>query len=246
MLAKTIDELPAEMRNEYTKNALCALNRKRGYFALKRAVDFAAALSAVITLQPLFIGTAAAVFFTSRGDIIFRQKRIKQNMEEFYIYKFRTMYPHSGTALAKAGDSRITKVGSILRRYRLDELPQLFNILKGDMSFVGPRPELEKYVRLYSSRDLTALLVPCGLTSKASIAFRKEDALLAESKNPENMYQNFILPLKNRLNLDYVNTCGLKKDFEIIAKTVFALMGGEKVCRGTVKIIENVVCLKVD
>lgn len=193
---------------------------------LKRAFDILLVLMALIVLSPLMIGIAVAISLDSKGGILFHQIRVGKDQKQFKLHKFRTMKPNAekaGQLTVGNRDNRITGVGVWLRKYKLDELPQLFNILKGEMSIVGPRPEVPKYVALYSSEQLEVLKVRPGLTDYASIDFVDENALLEQSNNPEQTYIDEIMPLKLKLNLKYIKEMSLSTDVKIIFGTVKAI-----------------------
>jgi lipopolysaccharide/colanic/teichoic acid biosynthesis glycosyltransferase len=178
----------------------------------------------IILLSPLLIIISIYVYFDSRGPIIYMQKRVGRNGKDFCLYKFRSMYVNSennGLITIGKRDPRITRSGYILRQIKLDELPQLFNVFKGDMSFVGPRPEVRKYVDLYTPIQKEVLSVRPGITDYASIKFSNENELLSGKKNPEEYYINFILPKKIRLNLVYISNRNLFQYFRIIILTIF-------------------------
>ncbi len=187
------------------------------------------ALMGLIILSPLLIGIAVAITLDSRGGVFFRQCRVGKGGRVFDLYKFRSMRPQSeqkGLLTVGDSDKRITKVGYFIRKYKLDELPQLINILKGDMSIVGPRPEVEKYVKLYTDEQRKVLTVRPGLTDYASLEYFKESELLSQSADPEATYIGEIMPVKLRLNLKYIKERNLFIDFKIIGKTISKIFNG--------------------
>jgi lipopolysaccharide/colanic/teichoic acid biosynthesis glycosyltransferase len=189
----------------------------------QRAFDVAASAVGLILLSPLLLLIAAAVRLTSRGPILYRAARIGQHARPFKLYKFRTMVANAdrlGPGLTLAGDARITKVGRALRRTKLDELPQLWNVLKGDMSLVGPRPEDPRYVAHYTPAQRAILNVRPGITGPASLAYRDENALLA-GPAWEDEYVGRIMPAKIVLELDYLAKRTLWRDIAIILRTIF-------------------------
>lgn len=189
----------------------------------KRVFDILSASFGLIILSPVFVVIAILIRLDSEGKIFYRQIRVGKNVEDFPLLKFRTMYEHQkDQQLLTIGshDARITKIGYWLRKYKLDELPQLLNILKGHMSFVGPRPEVRKYVNLYNDEQIRVLAVKPGITDWASIEFSNESELLAKSKDPENFYIEEIIPLKITQNLKYINNNGLWIDLKIIWLTI--------------------------
>ncbi|AVP57265.1 sugar transferase [Pulveribacter suum] len=195
---------------------------------MKRALDIAAALMALALLWPLLLALALAVRLDSPGPALFRQERVGLHGRPFRIHKFRTMRTgESGPLVTASGDARITRVGRVLRRHKLDELPQLLDVLRGRMSLVGPRPEVARYMALYPAEARSVILsVRPGLTDPASIAFRREEELLAASPEPERTYIDTLMPLKQRYYLDYVRTQSLRGDLAIVLRTAAALLGG--------------------
>jgi lipopolysaccharide/colanic/teichoic acid biosynthesis glycosyltransferase len=176
----------------------------------------------LILFSPLFLILYIIIRFSSRGPGFYSQKRIGKNGKPFRLYKFRTMRTgsdHSRLITVGGKDSRITKAGYYIRKYKLDELPQLWNVFIGEMSLVGPRPEVEKYVRLYTPSQRVVLTVRPGITDYASIEFSDENVILGQAKNPEKMYIEQIMPRKIELNLKYINNMTLKEYFKIILLT---------------------------
>lgn len=196
--------------------------------SMKRSFDFMISLIGLILLSPVFFFIAVAIKLDSIGPIFFRQVRIGQYGLQFHIYKFRTMIVDAetkGLKITVKKDPRVTRVGAILRRYKLDELPQLINVLINNMSLVGPRPEVPKYVALYSPeiRDIIFSVKP-GITDNASIHYRSENSLLTSLSNSEKVYIEEILPKKLRLNVDYVKHQSFWGDIKIIFKTLISLI----------------------
>jgi len=190
---------------------------------MKRFFDFLIALFALVMLFPLFLVLGALVLMSGKGGVFFRQERIGKNRVPFLLLKFRSMRvdaEQSGQLTVGDRDPRITPVGVFLRKSKLDELPQLINVLKGEMSLVGPRPEVAKYLAVYPEKYLKILDVRPGITDPASIAFIEESALLAQSEHPEQTYIEEILPQKLKLQLAYVEEQSALKDLSIILKTV--------------------------
>ena len=193
---------------------------------MKRISDILFSSLGIIIALPALILISFLVKFGSKGPILYKQIRVGRHNKDFKIWKFRTMFLGSdkkGLLTVGDQDSRVTKTGLFLRKFKLDELPQLFNVLFGEMSLVGPRPEVRKYVDLYSDDDIQVLAVRPGITDYASIHFRNENELLKEAKNPEEMYINEILPKKLALNKKYVNENRYFKDFTIIIKTIITI-----------------------
>lgn len=193
-----------------------------------RILDIILSFLGLILLAPLLLLIALLIKITSKGPAIFRQQRVGQNGKEFTIFKFRTMTvrQENGNMLTIGDkDKRITTIGYWLRRFKLDELPQLFNVLIGDMSIVGPRPELKKYVELYSLEQKKILTIKPGITDVASVEYRNESELLATAANPEEYYIKEIMPHKIELNMEYINNRTIKSYFSII---IYTLLGKSK------------------
>lgn len=190
---------------------------------LKRAFDICFALIAIMFLLPLFLIITLLVCIGSRGGALYVQRRVGRDGVDFDLYKFRTMYTNAdrgGLLTIGCHDYRITPAGYWLRKYKLDELPQLFNILLGDMSFVGPRPEVRKYVELYTSHQQRVLSVKPGITDRASIRYFDENDILAKADDPEKLYVSEIIPSKIQYNLDYIDNQSLWLDIIIIWQTI--------------------------
>lgn len=190
---------------------------------IKRICDFILSLIGIIILSPIFIIVSIAIKLDSKGKILFLQKRVGRYGKEFNIYKFRTMVSDAerlGKQITVGNDNRITKVGAFLRKYKIDELPQLFNVLKGDMSLVGPRPEVPKYVKLYSDEQKKVLNVRPGITDMASLRYKDENEILGKVDNPEEYYINVIMKDKLNLNLEYIEKSNIFFDLYLIIKTV--------------------------
>ena len=181
----------------------------------------------LILLAPIFLIIYVVIRSSSKGPGFYSQKRIGKHGRPFRLYKFRTMRIGSdkGRLITVGGkDSRITKAGFYIRKYKLDELPQLWNVLIGDMSLVGPRPEVERYVKLYTPSQRVVLSVKPGITDYASIAFSEENIILGRAKNPEKMYIQEIMPKKIEINLQYINNRNLKEYFKIIFLTFVKIL----------------------
>lgn len=193
---------------------------------LKRLFDITFSFLLIILLVPLFLIIAVLVKLDSRGPVFFLQTRVGKNNRDFKLFKFRTMHVDAdkrGLLTVGHRDSRITRVGYNLRRYKLDELPQLFNVLIGDMSVVGPRPEVRKYVDMYDERQQKVVSVRPGITDFASIRYVNENELLKNTENPEKLYIDEIMPAKLELNLKYIENRHFFKDLKIILLTVKAI-----------------------
>jgi len=193
---------------------------------LKRVFDIIAAAIGLVLLSPLLLLAALAVKFTSRGPMLFRQERVGCGGRPFYILKFRTMVadaPARGGQITFGADPRITPVGRVLRKTKIDELPQLFNVLRGEMSLVGPRPEVAKYVEMFAEDYEEILRVRPGVTDLASLKFRDESTILGQAADPEREYVERVLPEKIRLAKEYVRRQSLFFDFWIIFATLYTV-----------------------
>ena len=193
----------------------------------KRAFDIVACVTAALVLSPLWLCIGLAVAFGSKGGAFYRQTRVGRNSKEFKLLKFRTMRQDAdkiGRLITVGDDCRVTRVGKFLRKYKLDELPQFLNIIKGDMSIVGPRPEVPKYVALYNKRQRRVLSIRPGLTDYASIEYISENELLAQSPDPDKTYIEEIMPAKLELNLKYIDNQSITEDLRLIFKTMFSIV----------------------
>jgi lipopolysaccharide/colanic/teichoic acid biosynthesis glycosyltransferase len=189
----------------------------------KRVLDYISSATGLLVLLPLFALMAVCIKLTSRGPVFYRQVRVGKDGHPFQIMKFRSMNDvasEMSPGITVSGDKRITRVGEILRRYKMDELPQLWNVLRGDMSLVGPRPELPKYVENYSPEQRLALCVRPGITDPASLAFRHEEEILSRCEDPERAYRMEILPEKLAQNLWYIQNISFRVDLRIIFATL--------------------------
>jgi len=197
------------------------------YDALKRCLDLVVAIVLLLVLSPVLAVAAIAVKCSGSGPTFFRQIRVGRGGKPFEIVKFRTMRTTSspGPLITGAGDPRVTRVGRVLRRWKVDELPQLVNVLRGEMSFVGPRPEVPRYVNMFAEQYRELLAVRPGITDIASMAFRDEETLLGRSSNPEDLYVREILPRKLALSHAYVRRRSFGLDLRLIARTVAAILG---------------------
>lgn len=195
--------------------------------ATRRALDVLLASTGLLVLSPFLALTALLVRASSPGPVIFKQVRVGRNAETFNILKFRTMREDAeklGGQLTIGSDSRVTRIGAVLRNWKLDELPQLINVLRGEMSIVGPRPEVPRYVDLYTSEQLRVLEVRPGLTDPASVAFRNESEVLANHTDPEQAYILEVMPRKLELNLEYLARRSLTSDVGVIWDTLRAVL----------------------
>lgn len=234
MLLKKWDDLPENMKNDSVRMYYQYLYKKRFSLLIKRMLDFVTAVLLLVITAPVFAALGILIKIDSKGPVIFKQLRVTQYGRLFYIYKFRTMThngKNTGAKVTLKSDPRITRVGKVLRKYRLDELPQLINIIKGDMSFVGTRPEIVDYVRDYTDEMAATLLLPAGVTSYASISFKDEEELLTDCDNVDAIYREKILPMKMRLNLNSLLRFNLLYEAKILADTiliVFELKAGSR------------------
>lgn len=195
---------------------------------IKRLFDIFFSFFGLLFLSPLFLILSLFIVLDSRGSAFYRQRRVGKGNVDFSLLKFRTMElgaDKKGLLTLGLSDSRVTKIGRFLRKYKMDELPQLFNILKGEMSFVGPRPDVRKYVDLYSPEQLKVLEVKPGLTDYASIEYIDESDLLARSDNPEKTYIEVVMSDKIKLNFKYIQEQNLQTDILILFKTIFKIVG---------------------
>lgn len=194
---------------------------------MKRLFDILSSAIALILLSPILIVIAVGIIIDSKGGVFYKQKRIGKNGKAFMLYKFRSMRTgadRKGLITVGTKDDRTTKVGRFIRKYKLDELPQLINILKNEMSVVGPRPEVEKYVQLYTAEQQKVLNVKPGLTDLASLAYINENEILGQAKDPERTYVEQIMPAKLKLNLEYIEKRSFWFDLQIIAKTLMRIV----------------------
>lgn len=224
------NELPNQMKTEEVKPYYEILRRKRGSLVVKRTFDVFAASAMTVALAAPMVIIAAAVKIDSKGPVIYKQERVTTYGRVFKIHKFRTMVDKADTVgpnVTVAGDSRITRIGRILRKYRLDEFPQLFDVLKGDMTFVGTRPEAVKYVEKYTPEMWATLLLPAGITSEASIRFKDEAEILNAADDADKVYIEKILPIKMKYNLKAIKEFSMRNDFLTLFRTVAAVAGIE-------------------
>lgn len=203
------------------------LKKKRFSLFLKRCFDITASALGLLFLLIPFLIIAIIIKATSKGPVFFRQVRVGKDGKEFRIYKFRTMVVDAekkGMQITVGADSRITGIGKFLRKTKVDELPQLINVLNGQMSFVGPRPEVPRYVALYDDYQRNILRIKPGITELASIVYRDENEVLAKSENPEETYINEIMPKKIALNIEYMQKLGFWYDIKLIFMTFAAIL----------------------
>lgn len=220
------EELPLDMRSDSVRPYYDALNKHKTGLFFKRMLDIFASLILIVLLGIPMIVIAIMIKCDSKGPVFFRQERVTSYGARFKIHKFRTMVNNAdkiGTSVTVDNDVRITKVGSKLRNHRLDEFPQLFDVLSGNMSFVGTRPEVVKYVDRYSDEMKATLLMPAGITSIASIEYKDEAELLENASDADAVYINEILPAKMKYNLNSIKEFSFFKDIGVLFKTVAAV-----------------------
>lgn len=221
------DNLKPEFQTEAVKSYYDTLAQKKGQLFAKRCFDFLLSIFLLIVLSPLFLFLSIWIKLDSKGPVFYRQQRLTQYGRPFQILKFRTMIVGAdqvGSLVTLGNDNRITKVGQFIRGYRLDEIPQLINVLVGDMSFVGVRPEVEKYTSQYTDEMLATLLLPAGITSPASIAYKDEAEVISEwmakGLSSDEAYLKKVLPDKMVYNLNYIKEFSFLNDIKIIVETV--------------------------
>lgn len=228
MILKKFEQLPKEMQNDSVREYYDILAKRKISLFFKRVFDVFVSLFMLILLLPVFFVLAIAIKLDSKGKVFYRQVRVTQYGKKFRIFKFRTMYADAdkrGSLVTVKGDPRVTRVGKVIRNCRLDELPQLLNVLGGSMTFVGTRPEVTKYVDKYTNEMLATLLLPAGITSEASIYYKDEAKLLDSAADVDSVYVNDILPEKMKYNLSALRHFSFWGDIGLMFKTVFAVLG---------------------
>lgn len=220
---KAFDKLPEEFLNDEVRQYYDILSKKQASVIFKRAFDlFVSVILLIFLIIPIAV-IAIAVKCDSKGPVMFRQERVTKYGRRFKIFKFRTMVVNAeslGTMVTTDSDSRVTRIGRKLRKYRLDELPQVFNVLSGSMTVVGTRPEVPKYVDMYEDKYYATLLLPAGITSLASIMYKDEEKLLASTEDADKVYVETILPEKMKYNLEYTEHFSFGSDVKLMFKTV--------------------------
>lgn len=222
------NDLPDDMRIDEVRPYYEILAKKQGQVLFKRVFDFVVALIMLVILCIPMIIISIWIKIDSKGPVFYRQERVTTNGEHFKIHKFRTMVSNAdkiGTQVTVDNDSRITNVGSKLRRVRLDELPQLIDVLQGTMSFVGTRPEAVKYVKQYKPEYMATLLMPAGITSEASIRYKDEDKLLKKADDVDKAYVENVLPGKMKYNLESIKKFSFWGEIVTMFRTVLAVLG---------------------
>ncbi len=223
----TYSELPESIKNAATKEYWEILQNRTLHLVMKRCFDVFVSLILLICFSPFFLILAVAIKVDSKGPVFYRQVRVGRYNQDFKIFKFRSMVSNAdkiGLAITTDNDPRITRMGKLIRKCRLDEISQLFNVLNGTMSLVGPRPEVRKYVDAYQPEYMATLLIRPGVTAEASIRFRNEDEMLAQGNDPEKIYVEDILPIKMNLGLEYMKKISVFHDIKIMFQTVFAVL----------------------
>ena len=228
MVLRKWDDLPEFMKTEEVKPYYEALKKKRFSLVLKRAMDLVGGVVLLVLLAIPIAIIAVMIKLDSEGPVFYRQERITTYGKHFRIYKFRTMVSNAdkiGTAVTVGNDSRITRIGAKLRGCRLDELPQVLDLITGDMSFVGTRPEAVKYVEKYKPEYMATLLLPAGITSEASIRYKDEAELLEAADDVDRVYVEEVLPGKMKYNLESIRKFSVVSDIATMVRTVFAVLG---------------------
>ena len=226
-MLKKWEELPKYMRTEAVRPYYESLSRKKFSLYIKRFFDVTVASVMLVLLSPVLLVLAFLIAKDSKGGVFYRQERVTQYGRKFRIFKFRTMVANAdkiGTQVTVQNDNRITKIGEKLRKCRLDELPQLFNIILGDMSFVGTRPESTHYVKCYTPEMYATLLLPAGVTSEASIRYKDEAELLDQADNVDEVYVKEVLPGKMRYNLEEIRKFSWWREIGTMVRTVVAVV----------------------
>lgn len=226
-MLKNWNELPEYMRTDEVRPYYDLLQKKKISLFFKRVFDIVVSLIMIILCSPILLVISILIWKDSKGGVFYRQERVTQYGRVFRIFKFRTMVQNAdqiGTQVTVSNDSRITKIGSKLRNCRLDELPQLFNIFLGDMTFVGTRPESVHYVKSYTNEMYATLLLPAGVTSEASIEYKDEADLLDQADDVDSVYINEVLPEKMKYNLNSIKEFSFFKEIATMFRTVFAVV----------------------
>lgn len=221
------NELPQDMQVEEVRKYYEILQKHKVGMIAKRIFDILVSGILIVLTSPILLILSILIKLDSRGPVIFRQVRITTYGKKFRICKFRTMVNNAeklGTQVTTKGDARVTRMGKLLRGCRLDELPQLFNILTGDMTFVGTRPEVEKYVNQYTNEMKATLLLPAGVTSRASIEYKDEEKLLEDAENADQVYVEKVLPEKMKYNLQAIEEFSIINEFKTMIHTVVAVL----------------------
>lgn len=230
-MLKKWEDLPEDFRKEEIKEYYEMLSHKKIHLFLKRIIDIIGSIILLIILSPIILIVALLIKIDSKGPIFYKQERITTYGRTFKIFKFRTMVQNAdkiGSLVTIGEDPRITRIGKVIRKFRIDEFPQIINILLGDMSFVGTRPEVKKYVDRYTDEMKATLLMPAGVTSIASIKYKDEDEIISEylnkGENVDEIYIQRVLPEKMKYNLEYINKFSIFYDIIICIQTVIGVL----------------------
>lgn len=229
MLLRKWENLPPEMQTDEVRRYYDILKKKKLSLIFKRAFDICASLALLFLLLPVYLILAIAIKAESKGPVFYRQVRVTQYNRKYRIFKFRSMVQNAdkGSLVTVGNDARITKVGRLIRKCRLDETAQLIDVLRGTMTFVGTRPEVPRYTEQYTPEMMATLLLPAGITSEASIAFKDEDKLLSGAEDTDKVYVEQVLPRKMKYNLHYLEHFSFFGDIATMFRTVFAVLGKE-------------------
>lgn len=229
MILCSWEKLPEELKTDTVRPYYDTLSRKKASLFFKRIFDVVVSAVMLLLLSPVFLVLAIAIKLDSPGPVFYRQERVTQYGKRFRIFKFRSMVQNAdkGSLVTVSGDSRITRVGKVIRKCRLDELCQLIDVLRGTMTFVGTRPEVPKYVAAYTPEMMATLLLPAGVTSLASIFYKDEDELLDGAEDVDAVYIGKVLPGKMRYNLEAIKKFSFFGDIKLMFMTVFAVLGKE-------------------
>jgi len=233
MILLPFEKLPRKLQCDEVKKYYDILDKKRPSLVMKRVMDIILSLIMIVLLILPMAVIAVIIKVTSKGPVLYKQVRVTTNNRRFKIWKFRTMTvgaDQKGALVTSANDNRVTGIGKTLRKFRLDELPQVFHVLSGKMSFVGTRPEVVKYVERYTPEMMATLLMPAGITSLASIRFKDEDAMIGDVSDPDEVdriYVEEILPKKMRYNLKYLYRFGFRRDIYLMVSTVKHVFTGD-------------------
>lgn len=230
MMLKKWENLPRELQTDAVRPYYDILRKKQVTLFFKRVFDVAVSGVMLLLLSPVFLVLAIAIKLDSPGPVFYRQVRVTQYGRRFRIFKFRSMVSDAdriGTQVTVSGDSRVTKVGKFIRKFRLDEVSQLIDIFRGTMTFVGTRPEVPKYVVAYTQEMMATLLLPAGVTSEASIRYKDEAELLDQAENVDQVYIERVLPGKMAINLDAIRNFSFREDIATMFRTVLAVLGKE-------------------
>ncbi len=225
MILQKWENLPKEMQIPEVRAYYDILQKRKLSLIMKRLFDITVSSVLLLFLSPVFLILAIAIKLDSKGPVFYRQTRVTQYGKEFKIFKFRSMVTDAdkGSLLTVGGDSRITKTGKIIRKYKLDELSQLIDVFRGTMTFVGTRPEVPKYVKKYTPEMMATLLLPAGITSEASIYYKDENELLDTAEDVEKTYLEVVLPDKMKYNLAAINSFSFIDDIKVMVLTVHAV-----------------------